>query len=86
MSDTKICRKVLEKILTVPIKNVEFPVTRKTTDIVPDCEDVRLDACVQQTFSPLVKAIHKRVTELKLDNNMELQYINLLQKNDQGEI
>ena len=37
------------------------------------------DTCVQQTSSPLVKAIHKRVTEIKLDKNMELQYMNLLQ-------
>lgn len=32
----------------------------------------------------LVKAIHKRVTEIKLDKDMELQYMNLLQM--QGEI
>lgn len=37
------------------------------------------DACAQQTSSPLVKAIHKRVTEIKLDKDMELQYMNLLQ-------
>ncbi len=37
------------------------------------------DACAQQTSSQLVKAIHKRVTEIKLDKNMELQYMNLLQ-------
>ena len=37
------------------------------------------DTCVQQTSSPLVKAIHKRVTEIKLDKNIELQYMTLLQ-------
>ncbi len=37
------------------------------------------DACAQQTSSQLVKAIHKRVTEIKLDKNMELQYMTLLQ-------
>ena len=37
------------------------------------------DACVQQTPSPLVRAIHKRVTEIKLDKDMELQYMTLLQ-------
>ena len=36
MSDTEICRMVLEKILNIPIKKVEFPVTRKTTDIAPN--------------------------------------------------
>ncbi len=197
MSDTEICRIVLEKILNIPIKNVEFPVTRKTTDIAHDGVGVRLDACisdeqdtiysveilccgdeellrktryfqcnidssiifpgeestklkksyiifictfdpfsdgrhlytfenrclenlsltlgdetaeiflstkskkddvddemkdflayienstdtcVQQTSSPLVKAIHKRVTEIKLDKDMELQYMTLLQR------
>lgn len=196
MSDTEICRIVLEKILNIPIKKVEFPVTRKTTGIAPDGGGVRLDAfindeqdtiysiemlccgdeellrktryfqcnidssiifpgeestklkksyiifictfdpfsdgrhlytfenrclenlsltlgdetteiflstngkkddvddemkdflayienstdtCVKQTSSPLVKAIHKRVTEIKLDKNMELQYMTLLQ-------
>lgn len=46
MSDTEICRKVLEKILNVPIKKVEFPVTKKITDIAPDSGDIRLDACI----------------------------------------
>ena len=46
MSDTEICRMVLEKILNIPIKKVEFPVTRKTTDIAHDGVGVRLDACI----------------------------------------
>ena len=46
MSDTEICRIVLEKILNIPIKKVEFPVTRKTTDIAHDGVGVRLDACI----------------------------------------
>ncbi len=37
------------------------------------------DACAQQTSSQLVKAIHKRVTEIKLDKDMEPQYMNLSQ-------
>ena len=40
MSDTEICRRVLEKILNVPIKKVEFPVTKKITDITPDSGDI----------------------------------------------
>ena len=197
MSDSEICRMILEKILNIPIKKVEFPVTRKTTDIAPNSRGVRLDACindeqdtiysiemlccgdeellrktryfqcnidssiiipgkestklkksyiifictfdpfsdgrhiytfenrcledlslalgdetteiflstkgekddvddeikdflayienstdtyVQQTSSPLVRAIHKRVTEIKLDKDMELQYMTLLQR------
>lgn len=38
------------------------------------------DACAQQTSSPLVKSIHKRGTEIKLDRDMELQYMTLLQR------
>ena len=36
MSDAEICRMILEKILNIPIKKVEFPDTRKTTDIAPN--------------------------------------------------
>ncbi len=204
MSDTEICRMVLEKILNVPIKKAEFPVTKKITDITPDSGDIRLDACindeqdtiysvemlcckdkellrkaryyfqcnidsdiiytretctklkksyiifictfdpfsdgrhiytfenrcledlsltlgdetteiflstkgekddvddemkeflayienstddyVQQASNPLVKAIHKKVTEVKLDQDVELQYMTLLQRNEQGGI
>lgn len=203
MSDAEICRMILEKILNIPIKKVEFSDTRKTTDIAPDGGDIRLDASindehgtiysiemqcngegelprksrsfqcnidsslishgencaklkksyiifictfdpfsdgrhiytfenrcleipslvlgdetteiflntkgekddvndemkeflayienstddyVQQASSPLVKTIHKRVTELKLDKDVELQYMTLLQKNEQGGI
>ena len=46
MSDTEICRRILEKILNIPIKKVEFPVTRKTTDTAPDDRGIRLDACI----------------------------------------
>ena len=38
------------------------------------------DTCAQETSSPLVKAIHKRVTEIRLDRDMELQYIDFLQR------
>ncbi|HBA47025.1 MAG TPA: transposase [Lachnospiraceae bacterium] len=197
MGDTEICRRVLEKILNVPIKEVDFPVTRETTGIAPDGGSIHVDACIddgqgtiysiemqccgdeglpgktryfqcnidsgpissgesctelkrsyiifictfdpfsdgrhiytfenrcledpslvlgdetaevflstrgekddvddemkdflayienstdacaQQASSPLVKTIHKRVTEIKLDRDMELQYINFLQR------
>ena len=155
MSDTEICRRVLEKILNVPIKKAEFPVTKKITDIAPDSGDIRLDACINNqqetiysvemlcckdeellkkaryfqcnidsdiilsgksctklkksyiificTFDPFsdgrhiytfenrcledlsltlgdeTKAIHKKVTEIKLDKDMDLQYMTLLQ-------
>ena len=38
-SHTEKCRMVLEKILNVPIKKAEFPVTKKITDIAPDSGD-----------------------------------------------
>ena len=44
------------------------------------------DDYVQQASSPLVKAIHKRVTEIKLSQDVELQYMTLLQRNEQGGI
>ena len=46
MCDTEICRRVLEKILNVSIKKVDFPITQKTTDIAPDSGDIRLNACI----------------------------------------
>lgn len=46
MSDNKICRKVLEKILNVPIKKVEFLATQKTIDILLDGKGIRLDVYV----------------------------------------
>lgn len=44
MSDTELCRRVLEKILDVPIKKVEFPVTPKNTAF--DSGVIRVDACI----------------------------------------
>ncbi len=32
--------------INVPIKKVEFPVTKKIIDIAPDSGDIRLDACI----------------------------------------
>ncbi len=38
------------------------------------------DACAQQASSPLVREIHKRVAEVKLNKDMEIQYMALLQR------
>ena len=46
MSDSEICRKVLEKILNVPIKKVEFPVTQKNINTALDGGGIRLDAYI----------------------------------------
>ena len=46
MSDSEICRKVLEKILNIPIKKVEFPVTQKNINTALDGGGIRLDAYI----------------------------------------
>ncbi len=46
MSDTEICRKVLEQILNIPIKKVESPVIQKTLDILYEGKGIRLDVYV----------------------------------------
>lgn len=46
MSDTEICRKVLEKILNVPIKEVLLPTTQRTIDILFEGKGIRLDVYV----------------------------------------
>ena len=57
MRDTEICRMVLEKILNVPIKKVEFPVTKKTTDLAPDSGDIRLDARINDEQEPIYSVV-----------------------------
>ena len=46
MSNTEICRKVLEQILKVPILKVEVPTAQKTIDILYESKGVRLDVYV----------------------------------------
>ncbi len=46
MSDTEICRKILEKILKVSIKKVEIPTTQKTINILYESKGIRLDVYV----------------------------------------
>ena len=43
MSDKEICRKVLEKILGVSIREVSVPATQKTIDMLYDGKGIRLD-------------------------------------------
>ena len=43
MSDKEICRKVLEKILGVSIREVSVPTTQKTIDILFEGKGIRLD-------------------------------------------
>jgi len=46
MSDKEICRKVLEKILKVPIREVVIPTTQRTIDLLFEGKGVRLDVYV----------------------------------------
>ena len=46
MSDKEICRKVLEKILRQPIKEVVIPTTQRTIDILFEGKGIRLDVYV----------------------------------------
>lgn len=46
MSDQEICRKVLEKILGLPIKKVVIPSSQRTIDILFEGKGIRLDIYV----------------------------------------
>ena len=46
MADSEICRRVLEKILKVPIRKVEAPATQRTIDLLFEGKGVRLDVYV----------------------------------------
>ena len=46
MADSEICRRVLEKILKVPIRKVEAPTTQRTIDLLFEGKGVRLDVYV----------------------------------------
>ena len=43
MSDKEVCRKVLEKILGVSIREVSVPATQKTINTLYDGKGIRLD-------------------------------------------
>ena len=43
MSDKEVCRKVLEKILGVSIREVSVPATQKTINMLYDGKGIRLD-------------------------------------------
>ena len=47
MSDKEICRKVLEQILSIPIKEIKYLNEQKVIDILLDSKAVRLDIYVE---------------------------------------
>lgn len=46
MSDQEICRKVLEKILDIPIKKIVLPNNQRTIDLLLESKGIRLDIYV----------------------------------------
>ena len=46
MTDTEICRKVLEQILQISIKQVTLPIVQKTIDLLCEGKGIRLDVYV----------------------------------------
>lgn len=46
MSNQEICRKVLEKILNIPIKEIVMPATQRTIDLLLEGKGIRLDVYV----------------------------------------
>lgn len=46
MSDKEICRKVLERILNISIKEVVLPTTQRTIDLLFEGKGIRLDVYV----------------------------------------
>ncbi len=46
MSDKEICRKVLEQILDIPIKQVTLPSSQRSIDILYEGKGIRLDVYV----------------------------------------
>ena len=46
MADSEICRRVLEKILQVPIRRISVPTVQRTIDILFEGKGVRLDVYV----------------------------------------
>ena len=46
MADSEICRRVLEKILQVPIRRISAPTAQRTIDILFEGKGVRLDVYV----------------------------------------
>lgn len=49
MSDKEVCRKVLEKILGVSIREVSVPATQKTINMLYDGKGIRLDVYLTTT-------------------------------------
>ena len=46
MRNQELCKKLLETILRVPIKKIEYPEEQKVIDITKDSKSVRLDVYV----------------------------------------
>ncbi len=63
MADSEICRRVLEKILQVPIRRISVPTVQRTIDILFEGKGVRLDVYVnddEDTFYNIEMQCNKK--------------------------
>ena len=68
MSDKEVCRKVLEKILGVSIREVSVPATQKTINTLYDGKGIRLDVYLNDNEGTVYNV------------EMEVEHMTLLQK------
>ncbi len=78
MSDKEVCRKVLEKILGVSIREVSVPATQKTINTLYDGKGIRLDVYLNDNEGTVynVEMEVEHMTLLQRDReNIELGHI-----------
>ncbi len=68
MSDKEVCRKVLEKILGVSIREVSVPATQKTINTLYDGKGIRLDVYLNDNEGTVYNV------------EMEVEHMTLLQR------
>ena len=68
MSDQEVCRKVLEKILGVSIREVSVPATQKTINTLYDGKGIRLDVYLNDNEGTVYNV------------EMEVEHMTLLQR------
>lgn len=66
MNDSEICRKVLEKILLVPIRKVVIPTTQRTIDILFEGRGIRLDVYVNDDKGTVYNVEMQRTRKCEL--------------------
>lgn len=89
MSDPDICKKVLEKILTITIKKITMPTEQKVIDLVLHSKSVRLDIYVHDDTDTIYniemqKTKHKNLAKRSryYQGNIDLDFIQKGEKYD----